>query len=177
MKTYSTLPVLGVVCLAAAVVSSLQAETVVYRLTTKGSGYQRGLQHGKQFREAVRRELYSPGRAKVREIAKHPKTVAQFLNTVRSLPGGGELVDEIQGIAEGAEVPFVQLAALNLWRPYSSGASLLSGVASPTVSPQFRSTRPAGGGPASSSSCFEYSIRTGWKCGKPVSLSPRSPCS
>jgi len=97
-----------------AVVSPVQADVKVHRLMTRGSGYERGLQQGKQLRKPIREVLDGRLGTAARKVAQFPETVAHFLRNLRALPNGREFMDEMQGISEGADVAFVDVAALNL---------------------------------------------------------------
>lgn len=84
-------------------------------LETTGSAYERGVQHGKHFAEEIRKD-FTVKRGwgwSVPDAHKRPEVVNHFVQRLLALPHGRELVDEMQGIAEGSGMPFTDIAALN----------------------------------------------------------------
>ena len=83
---------------------------------TRGSAYERGLQHGRHFQAEIRKDFEekSGWAYSVPLQYRRPEIVASFLRQIRALPEGQELIDEMQGIAEGSGRPFTDIAALNV---------------------------------------------------------------
>ena len=90
------------------------AEQTFVRLTTHGSGYQRGLQQGRQLAAVIHTVLDEGHGKSTLGLAGRPEALRRLLRSVQGLAQGQELIDEMQGIAEGAGVPFARIAAFNL---------------------------------------------------------------
>ena len=88
----------------------------LYRLGTRGSAYERGLQHGRAFREQIHRDFEDEEGwgHKIPVLHRKPEILAGFMKRLRALPHGQELIEEMQGIAEAARMPFADIAAKNL---------------------------------------------------------------
>ena len=84
---------------------------------TRGSAYERGLQHGRRFKDLIHKDFAKPkGSAWAYSISffnRRPEVLVRFVKRLQALPHGQELIDEMQGIAEGAEMRFTDIAALN----------------------------------------------------------------
>jgi hypothetical protein len=106
------LRILAIFFLTATVVRS----DVLTIFETRGSAYERGFQHGQKFAAEIKRDFATKGGWGWSVPVHHrtPEAINHFLIKIRALPNGMELVDEMQGIADGAGVPFTDIAGLNL---------------------------------------------------------------
>lgn len=82
---------------------------------TRGSAYERGVQHGQKLREEIRRDFERKGGWgwSVPLRNRRAEVLSGFVKRVQAWPHGQELIDEMQGIAEGASVAFNDIAGLN----------------------------------------------------------------
>lgn len=82
------------------------------RFSVAGKGYDRGLAHGRQFAALIREHVcqyqlapeWGAERGRILDAIHH--------NMAREVP---DLLDEIRGIAKGADLPFRDLLGLNFW--------------------------------------------------------------
>src|SRR5262245_43910118 len=84
-------------------------------IETRGSAYERGLQHGQKLREQIQRDFNNKG-GWGWSVAMRNRTagaLSGYVKRLQALPHGQELIDEMQGIAEGAGLSFNDVAGLN----------------------------------------------------------------
>lgn len=84
-------------------------------IETRGSAYERGLQHGKKLREQIQKDFNDKGGWGWSVALRNRKAdaLAGYVKRLKALPHGQELIDEMQGIAEGAGLSFYDIAGLN----------------------------------------------------------------
>lgn len=82
---------------------------------TRGSAYERGLQHGQRLGAQIRRDFERKGGWgwSVAMRNRRADVLSAFVKRVQALPNGQELIDEMQGIAEGSGLSFHDIAGLN----------------------------------------------------------------
>lgn len=89
-------------------------------ITVSGSGYERGLEHGKQLRQPIR-QLIDDWKQSIRDRWKRDPDafLEEFLKRFDFLSAARrwtpELVAEVRGIADGSELPFRDVFALQLF--------------------------------------------------------------
>jgi hypothetical protein len=103
---------LGAIALTASVACAWEFQV----LETRGSAYERGVQHGQKFREEIQRDFNEKGgwAWSINPLHRQPGVLRHLLDRMLQWPNGRELIDEMQGIADGCGRSFEEIAALNL---------------------------------------------------------------
>lgn len=94
----------------------LQSDFPSKPLILKGKPYALGFQHGKKLKEAIAQNVKKLIDDKILNYPEHPQ-IRSFLdslpNVIQHLPE--DYIQEIQGLAEGAEIPYEKILLLNLF--------------------------------------------------------------
>lgn len=147
----------ALICLAAAAglqrISRPRVPEPLILLTfeTHGSAYERGHAHGRRLRAPIA-EIIDSLPESIRTLDRTSTALSQAVENVSQLPEGNEILDEIRGIADGAQQPRHLLIAFNLCLKQAeeqSGCSTAVVTSSPdgpllintTDAPSQRSTR------------------------------------
>jgi hypothetical protein len=110
---------MGLLAVAFAVIQTRAAEARLQVVELDGTAYQRGLTHGKQLRPEIQR-LVTLWKADLEQnFGRAPDSfIAAFLKETNFKPTiektAPELLDEVRGIAAGAQVPFDTMYAFQL---------------------------------------------------------------
>ncbi len=86
-------------------------------LHVKGSPYERGYQHGKLLKEKVQESLTLLIGNQKKEAPENKERLTAFMQNLPKLKGfvPERFMEEMRGVADGAEVPFEKIVLLNLF--------------------------------------------------------------